>query len=158
MVQSYTRAEKIWQSSSVIINPQTKNGTGQPLEWIESVVDVIPGRDGPENLRILKRQVVEVRPLMRAVGFFGSEKQISLGLDRQRWVEILNTTRCAARWGGVSIVWLAEALKNCVSPRVTKNRTQKSINSFVPPVFVLLMLLLVSLCLYNSSTFLYTSV
>ena len=28
-------------------------------------------------------------------------------LNRQRWIETLNITRYVARWGGVSIVWLA---------------------------------------------------
>ena len=54
----------------------------------------MPRRDGPENLRILKRQVVE----FSAVEFFGSLP-----------AEILNTTISAARGGGsggVSIVWL----------------------------------------------------
>ena len=32
-------------------------------------------------------------------------------LDRQRWIEILNITRFTARWGGVSIVWLARLLR-----------------------------------------------
>ena len=47
-------------------------------------------------------------PLRHAVEFFSD-------LDRQRWIVILNITRCAARWGEVSIVWLALAFKNCVS-------------------------------------------
>ena len=57
MVHSYARAERIWQSSSVIINPQTENRAGVLLEWIESVVNDKPGRDGPKNLRIFKRWV-----------------------------------------------------------------------------------------------------
>ena len=44
------------------------------------------------------------RPLRHAVEFFGSLPTV-----------ILNITRCTAQWGGVSIVWLALALKNCVS-------------------------------------------
>ena len=78
----------------VIINPRKEMG------W--SVDDVMPGRDGPENLRILKksqlrveigpwRQTVEFLPLKDVVGFFGSLP-----------TEILNITRCATRWG-----WLA---------------------------------------------------
>ena len=44
MLQSYARAERIQQSSYVMINSQ----------WCWSVDDVMPRRDGPENLRILK--------------------------------------------------------------------------------------------------------
>ena len=44
------------------------------LEWIEWVVDVIPGRDGPENMSILKRREVAARPSKRAVGFFGFDQ------------------------------------------------------------------------------------
>ena len=134
MVHSCTCTERIWQSSSVIINPQTGNGAGRSLEWIKWVVEVVPGRKGPENMRILKRRVVEVRPMKHAACFFffcffflffflfffwSDQKQISLGLDRQRWVEILDTTRWAAcefvGGGGVRIVWLAYAFMICVS-------------------------------------------
>ena len=53
-------------------------------------------------------------------------------LDWQRWIEILNITRCAARWGGVSTVWLAEAFKNCVSLLVLPwTKDKKLINRFV---------------------------
>ena len=34
--------------------------------------DVMPRRDSPENLRILKRQQLSFLPLRRAVEFFGS--------------------------------------------------------------------------------------
>ena len=52
---SYARDEKIWQISSDIIKPKTGNGAERPLQWIKNVVDVVPRRDGPENLRILKK-------------------------------------------------------------------------------------------------------
>ena len=42
------------------------------------MVNVVPGRDGPENLRILKRRVVEFLPLKRAVGFIGSDQSRSV--------------------------------------------------------------------------------
>ena len=51
----------------------------------------MPGRDGPENLRIFKRRI-GFRPLKDVVGFFGSQP-----------TEILNITRCAAGWGEVSV-------------------------------------------------------
>ena len=41
------------------------------------MVDVVPGRDDPENLRILKKRVVKVRPLKRAVVFFRSDQSRS---------------------------------------------------------------------------------
>ena len=41
--------------------PPDRIGTGRPLNLIEWVVNVELGRDGPENLRILKGRVVEVR-------------------------------------------------------------------------------------------------
>ena len=72
--QTGTRAERIWQSSSVIINCQIVNGTGRQLDWTEWVDDIITERDGPVNLRILKKTRVEVRPLKRAIGFFGSDQ------------------------------------------------------------------------------------
>ena len=126
MVHSYSHAEKIWHSLTVIINPQTENRAEWPLEWIKWVVDIEPGRDGLENLRILKRWVVEVRPLKHTVFFFFFRiwsKQISLGLDRQRWVEILNTTRCTVLdSGGVNMVEFG-SLSSCRQElKVERNR------------------------------------
>ena len=48
--------------------------------------DIMPRRNGPENLRILKRQLSFLL-LRHAVEFFGS-----------LLAEILNTMRCATRW------------------------------------------------------------
>ena len=45
-----------------------------PFKGIEWVDDVMSGRDDPENLKILKKTWVEVRPLKFAVGFFGSDQ------------------------------------------------------------------------------------
>ena len=51
---------------------------------------------------------VEIGALRRELGFLPLRHAVEFSdLDRQRWIEILNITRCAARWGGVSIVWLA---------------------------------------------------
>ena len=89
----------------VIINPQTENEAG-------CVNDVMPGRDGPENLRILKRVswdwAMEAEIWVSAIEamswvFYRCGGDFS-GLDRRRWIQILNITRCAARWDGVSIV------------------------------------------------------
>ena len=37
-------------------------------KWGWSVDDVMPRRDGPENLRILKKRSVEIEPLRRELG------------------------------------------------------------------------------------------
>ena len=90
------------------------------LEWNEKVVDVESSRDGPENWRILKDSswgsIVEAHDLVIRIW----SNQISLGLDRQRWVKILDTTRCTGCVGGVSIVWLAYAFMICVSALVSQ--------------------------------------
>ena len=93
-----------------------------------SVDDVMPGRDGPENLRILKRVSWSWDWTMESntwgLGHWVEELSFS-DLNRQRWIEILNTTRCPERWGGVSIVWLRKTFKNCVSLLVSKNQRQE---------------------------------
>ena len=63
------------------------------LEWIEWVVDVISRRDGPENFRILRSSysTFEASSWVFKICF----EEISLGLDRQKWVEILDSTRFA---------------------------------------------------------------
>ena len=76
-------------------------GPGQPLKLIEWVVDIVPGRDGSENLKILKRQIswcstVEVHGWVFRIW----SKQISLGLNQQRWIEFLDTTRSTMSEGG----------------------------------------------------------
>ena len=57
MVESFARAERIWQSSTDLINPQTRNGAEQLLEWIKWVVDVMPESDGPENFEDFEKTV-----------------------------------------------------------------------------------------------------
>ena len=42
-------------------------------KWGWSVDEVRPRRDGPENLRILKRQLLRFLPLRHAVEFLGSQ-------------------------------------------------------------------------------------
>ena len=78
----------------------TGNGARRPLEWIEWVVDVVLGRDGPENLRILKRRVVAVRPLKRAIWFFFLSDQIRSVWQRpakMNWDLKHHKMRCALR-------------------------------------------------------------
>ena len=85
-------------------------------KWSWSVDDVTPRKDGPENLRILKRRV-EIKPMRQVLDF----DRWGIELDLGRWrreslpTEILNITRCAACCDWVSIVWLAKTFKNCVS-------------------------------------------
>ena len=74
--------------------PQTENVAWRPLEWIESVDDVIPGRDVLRIWGFRKDSLLEGRLSKRAIEFFGSDQIIFWYLDRQRWTEILNT-RCA---------------------------------------------------------------
>ena len=111
-------------------------------KWGWSVDDVIPGRDGPENLRILKKSQlgVEFWPL-----------EMELGIWPLSWVFWISTGRDELRsktprdvlndGSGVSIVWLRKTFKNCFSLLVSKKRSQKLINVFVPetkelPAFV----------------------
>ena len=87
-----------FQGDNFIVPPCNKT-PDMKLGW--SVDDVMPGGDGPENLRILKKSQsrIEIRPwrhrvaflpLKDVVGFFGSLPTV-----------ILNIIRCAARWGGL---------------------------------------------------------
>ena len=117
-VQFYARAQRIWQSPFVIINPRKEMG------W--SVDDVMPRRDGPENLRILKksqlrveiglwRQTVEflplghgveslgIRPLSRRVEFWPLKDVVRI--FGSLLTEVLNITGCTSRCGGGSIGW-----------------------------------------------------
>ena len=66
--------------------------------------DVVPGRDGPENLRILKKSQlkVDIGPWKTRVEF--STVAATGKIFRSLQTEILNITRCAIRWNGVCIV------------------------------------------------------
>ena len=112
------------------------------LGW--NVDDVMPRRDVPDNLRILKRRQLR-----------WDSWGIELGLLPLRYVvkfcrslptEILNPTRYAARWG-----W-GQHSKNCASLLVSKNRSQKLINgSYLkqqsPPVFVFCICICICICI-----------
>ena len=63
--------------------------------------------------------------------------------------EILNTTRRAARWDGVSIVWLALTFKNCLSPRVAIDRSQEINKLFVPETTASVCVLYLHLNMYR---------
>ena len=81
-----------------------------------SVDDVMPGRDGPENLRILKKsqlKVVDIGPWRQRIEFLPLRHRVEflqlkdvVEFSRSLPTEILRMTRCTARmWG--QIVWLA---------------------------------------------------
>ena len=57
------------------------------------MLEIITGRDDPENLRILKKTSSGIRLLKVAVGFCGCDDIC---------VEIFDTTRCVVREAGVS--------------------------------------------------------
>ena len=83
----------------------------KPLDrkWGWSVDDVMPGRDVPENLRILKKSQLRLDHGGTELSFLPLWQRLSfLGLDRWRWIETLNITRCTARWWG-------QHSKKCVS-------------------------------------------
>ena len=75
-------------------------------------------------LRILgfrKDELVEFLPLKRAGGVFGSEKQISLGLYRQR-SKALQDVLCVLGNGGGQHRMVSIGLYDlCLSPRVAKD-------------------------------------
>ncbi len=77
--------------TTVIINPR------QEMSW--SGDDVMPGRDGPENLRILKKNQLRLDGGGRELGLLPLRHVVKF--CRSLPTEILNTTRCAARGGGV---------------------------------------------------------
>ena len=76
--------------------PQTGNGAGRPLELRGGGgVDIVLGRDGPENLRTLKR-LFEVQLLKHTAGFFGSYYSISVWVPTGK--ELNHHKGCRA-WG-----------------------------------------------------------
>ena len=89
-------------------------------KWGCSGDDVMPGRDCPANLRILKKSQLRVEWF----GHWVEELSFS-NLYRQRWSAILNITRCAERWDGVSVIWLRKTFKNGVSLLVSMNWSQE---------------------------------
>ena len=79
-------------------------GLDAPLEWIECVDDVMAGRNGPENFRILKRRELRFGYRSRRLSFSD--------LIRSVWVltgkdELRSKTQDAPHVEDVSIVWLA---------------------------------------------------
>ena len=68
---------------------------------------------------------VEFSTVAAAVKFFGSRPA------KMNW-DLKHHVMCRTLGGHVSIVWLWKTFKNCVSLLVSKNRSQKLINAFVP--------------------------
>ena len=85
-------------------------------KWVD---DDMPGRDRLRILGFWKRRGVEEYRLKLNVEFF-----FRIWSDPQRWVEILVTTRCAARWKGCQHSMY-------LSPRVTNGWKRKEIKPFV---------------------------
>ena len=147
-MQSYTCAERIWQSPSVI-KKRKKMGLDGCWSELRVWMTSYPEERSWEFNDF--EQKSWGRPLKRAVEFFGSD-QIRSEQFGSLPAEILNSSRFAARWGfgqhsKVSIGFYDLSL----SPRVTKDWRWKRINSYAPTVFVLLLLLLISLWLYNNT-------
>ena len=94
--------------------------------WSELRVwdDVMPGRDDPENFQDFEKKFSWGWLLKQAFEFLVSDQIGSyfLGLDWQRWIEILNITKYAMH-EGVTIVCLAYAFRICVSLLVS-SRTE----------------------------------
>ena len=80
-------------------NKQTGNEAGRLLKRIEWVVDVVPGRDGPENLRILKRQKLRFNRWSVWLGFSNLIKADQFGsrLAEMSW-DLRHHKMCRA-WG-----------------------------------------------------------
>ena len=110
-------------------------------KWGWSVDDIMPRRDGPENLRILrKRQLrVEFLPLRQRFEFST--------IDRFSWVFWISIDRdlkhhkmChTLKWGSDSMVSI-DFSELCLSPRVEKPKSELINCSYLkrqsPPVFV----------------------
>ena len=98
--------ERIWQSSSVIINSQTGNGVERAVRvnWVGGWRHNQKG--WPREFEDSEKEVSWSSTVESSSWVFRIWwDQISLVLDRQRWVEILETAKCAARGREVSIVW-----------------------------------------------------
>ena len=92
---SHARFE--WQSSSIIINSQTGYEVGNAIgvDWADGWRHA--RNRWPENFRILKKLKIWGTSVEASSWiFFIWSDQISLCLDRQKWVEITDTARCTA--------------------------------------------------------------
>ena len=81
-------------------------------KWDWSVDDVMPGRDGPENLRILKKSQLRLNHGGWELSFCHWVIELDLGRWRWSWVACQHSLLS----------------NNCVSLLVSRNRSQKLIN------------------------------
>ena len=103
----------------------------------------------PWDLRIMKRFELRFDSWSKRLGFRIWWYQISLGLDRPKWVKILDMTRCTVRSGGYQHSMVNIGFYDLsLSPRGIKERSQKLINLFVSPVLCIIIGLL---CLWHIS-------
>ena len=93
LVQFYACAQRIWQSPFVIINPYTGNGA---WVWMTSCQ-----KRWSREVENFEKESVEIGPLRQRVGFWPLKDVV--GFFGSLPTEILDITRCAAHWGGVSI-------------------------------------------------------
>ena len=97
----------------------------------------MPGRDGPENLKILKksllkvdigpwRQRIEFLPLRHRVEFLRLKDEAEfLWISTNRDLKHDKMHRTCVGWDSmVSIVWLRNTFKNSVSPRVEETKSE----------------------------------
>ena len=114
-VQCDARAERIWQSPFVIINPQTANGTGV---WMTSCPD------GPVNLRILKRRQWGIRPLKTAVEFSDVEscdRALQISTDGElKLHDICRTLGGGSTLYGYQRLLRIVSLSSCPKPEINK--------------------------------------
>ena len=118
MVQSYARAERIWQSSSIIINLYTGNGAGV---WMKPCPEEMSW-----EFEYFKKTVSWDRPLKVAVEFFGS-RPAEMNWD-------LKHHKMHRAWGGRGFQHSMVSTcfyDLCLSPRVAKDWSQKLINPSV---------------------------
>ena len=76
-------------------------------KWDWSVDDVIPRRDGPENLRILKRRQLRIRPLKAGLGFLPLRHAVEFfgsRLAEMNWDLKYHKMRRMLGWGQHSMV------------------------------------------------------
>ena len=128
MVHLHTHMERMWQSSSVIINSQT--GNGLDMNWFGRWRHTWKG--WPENFRILKK--LRFNHWSRQLSFSNLIRSDQFGSRpaEMSW-DLRDTTRCARHEEvGCQHNMVSTGPYNlCLYPHVTKDWRQKEINLFV---------------------------
>ena len=129
-----------------------------------SVNDVMPGSDGPENLKILKKSQLQVdrdpcRQTVRLTAIEADSWSWGPTMMLKRWGPTMNlrnwdwTMRCGEHLGVVSIIWLQKTFKNCLSPRAEEPNLEvnKCIHTWTTesPVYLSLSIVF-CICVYYS--------